>query len=125
MILGTVQAVDNTNGLSILLDSETEATTKDYKYLASYVPAVGDRVLIEEISGTYVIIGKVINEVANAGQAVHATSADRATTATTANRVNNNYGSTAADIYFRTTTASASTAKLQYRYGTSGAWKDV
>ena len=122
MILGTVQAVDNTSGLSILLDSETEATTKDYKYLASYVPAVGDRVLIEQISGTYVIIGKIISTKANAGQAAHATSA---TTATTANRVNNNYSSTAADIYFRTTTASASTATLQYRYGTNGAWKDV
>ena len=122
MILGTVQAVDNTSGLSILLDSETEATTKDYKYLASYVPAVGDRVLIEQISGTYVIIGKIISSKANAGQAAHATSA---TTATTANRVNNNYSSTAADIYFRTTTASASTATLQYRYGNNGAWKDV
>lgn len=122
MILGTVQAVDNTSGLSILLDSETEATTKDYKYLASYVPAVGDRVLIEQISGTYVIIGKIISSKANAGQASHATSA---TTATTANRVNNNYSSTAADIYFRTTTASASTATLQYRYGNNGAWKDV
>jgi hypothetical protein len=122
MILGTVQAVDNTSGLSILLDSETEATTKDYKYLASYVPAVGDRVLIEQISGTYVIIGKIISTKANAGQAAHATSA---TTATTANSVNNNYGSNAADIYFRTTTASASTATLQYRYGTSGAWKNV
>ena len=122
MILGTVQAVDNTSGLSILLDSETEATTKDYKYLASYVPAVGDRVLIEQISGTYVIIGKIISTKANAGQAAHATSA---TTATTANRVNNNYSSTAADIYFRTTTASASTATLQYRYGNNGAWKDV
>ena len=122
MILGTVQAVNNTNGLSILLDSETEATTKDYKYLASYVPAVGDRVLIEQISGTYVIIGKIISTKANAGQAAHATSA---TTATTANSVNNNYGSNAADIYFRTTTASASTATLQYRYGPSGAWKNV
>lgn len=122
MILGTVQAVDNTNGLSILLDSETEATTKDYKYLASYVPAVGDRVLIEQISGSYVIIGKIISTKANAGKAAHATSA---TTATTANSVNNNYGSNAADIYFRTTTASASTATLQYRYGTSGAWKNV
>ena len=122
MILGTVQAVDNTSGLSILLDSETEATAKDYKYLASYVPAVGDRVLIEQISGTYVIIGKIISTKANAGQAAHATSA---TTATTANSVNNNYGSNAADIYFRTTTASASTATLQYRYGTSGAWKNV
>lgn len=119
MILGKVQAVDNTNGLSILLDSETEATTKDYKYLASYVPAVGDRVLIEQISGTYVIIGKIISTKANAGQAAHATSA------TTANSVNNNYSSNAADIYFRTTTASASTATLQYRYGTSGAWKNV
>ena len=122
MILGTVQAVDNTNGLSILLDSETEATTKDYKYLASYVPAVGDRVLIEEISGTYVIIGKVISAVSSSGQA---RTANSATTATTANSVNNNYGSNAADIYFRTTTASASTATLQYRYGTSGAWKNV
>lgn len=59
MILGKVSAIDSTNGLQITIDGETSATTKKYKYLASYTPAVNDRVLIEEIGGSYVILGKI------------------------------------------------------------------
>lgn len=87
MILGTISAVDDDYGLQLVIDGEDEPTTKKYTYLASYVPAATDRVLIEEISGSYVIIGKVINEVASSGivrQAANATNADNATNATTA-----------------------------------------
>ena len=84
MILGTVHARDNTQGLQIVIDGEEEATEKKYHYLASYVPAAGDRVLIEEIGDSYVVIGKVIEQYASSGQARHASSADSATSATSA-----------------------------------------
>ena len=84
MILGTVYAKDNNEGLQIIVDGEDEATEKKYHYLASYVPAAGDRVLIEEIGDSYVVIGKVIDQYASSGQARHASSADSATSATSA-----------------------------------------
>ena len=84
MILGTVHARDNNEGLQIIIDGEDEATEKKYHYLASYVPAAGDRVLIEEIGDSYVVIGKVIDQYSSSGQARHASSADSATNATNA-----------------------------------------
>lgn len=59
MILGTIKSVTLNSGLSILIDGETEPTAKDYKWLAPYRPSVGDRVLIEKVSDSYVILGKI------------------------------------------------------------------
>ena len=90
MILGTISAVDNTDGLQLIIDGEDVATTKKYTYMASYVPVANDRVLIEEVGGSYVIMGKVISDVASSGiarsaqTAVNATNAENATNATTA-----------------------------------------
>lgn len=90
MILGTISAVDNDNGLQLIIDGEDDPTTKKYTYMASYVPAANDRVLIEEVGGSYVIMGKVINDVASSGivrtaqtaiNADNATAADNAATA--------------------------------------------
>lgn len=67
MILGTISAVDNDNGLQLIIDGEDLPTTKKYAYMASYVPEANDRVLIEEIGGSYVIVGKVINEFTESG----------------------------------------------------------
>jgi hypothetical protein len=45
----------------VTFDGETIASQKLYKRLASYSsPAVSDRVLLLKISGTYVILGKVV-----------------------------------------------------------------
>jgi len=41
-------------------DGETAARTKLYKRLSSYTPEVGDRVYIVPMSGTYIVIGKVV-----------------------------------------------------------------
>jgi len=41
-------------------DGETAPSAKKYKRLSSYTPAVGDRVLMAEIAGTYVILGKIV-----------------------------------------------------------------
>ena len=90
MILGTISAVDNDNGLQLIIDGEDTPTTKKYTYMSSYVPAANDRVLIEEIGGSYVIVGKVISDFTESGiarQAASATTAqnaDNATNATTA-----------------------------------------
>ena len=81
MILGTISAIDNDNGLQLIIDGEDEPTTKKYTYMASYVPTANDRVLIEEISGSYVIMGKVISDVASSGIARTAETATSATTA--------------------------------------------
>ena len=116
MILGTISAVDADNGLQLIIDGEDLPTTKKYTYMASYVPTANDRVLIEEINGSYVIIGKVINEVASSGiarvsetanNAINATNAQNAltaTNATTADGLNgNNYGKVAGSLIARYT----------------------
>ena len=93
MIIGTISAVDNSNGLQLTIDGEDAPTTKKYTYMASYVPAANDRVLIEEVSGSYVVMGKIIDDYTqsgvvrratdsvNAENAENATNADYATTA--------------------------------------------
>ncbi len=68
MILGKVNAIHD-YGLSVLIDGETKATTKAYTFLSSYSPVVGDRVLIAEVSGQYVILGKIVSNPADAGTA--------------------------------------------------------
>jgi len=39
---------------------ENAASQKPYKYLQSYTPTVGDKVLVARVSKTYVILGKVV-----------------------------------------------------------------
>lgn len=93
MILGTISAIDNTKGITVLIDGEGTASEKKYSYLASYVPAVNDRVLIEEISGSYVIMGKICTDMSESGNARHADTATNAENAT--NATNATYADTA------------------------------
>lgn len=58
MIIGTVHAVTGTE-LTLLIDGETEPTTKTYKQTGFYIPKAGDRVTIEEINGSYVVTGTI------------------------------------------------------------------
>lgn len=44
----------------IRFNGETEDSSKQYKYLGSYTPIVGDYVVLVMISRTYVILGKVV-----------------------------------------------------------------
>ena len=102
MILGTISAIDNDNGVQLIIDGEDSPTTKKYTYMASYVPAANDRVIIEEIGGSYVLMGKVISDFASSGMArvaqtaVNATSADTATSAQTADTATNATNATTA-----------------------------
>ena len=84
MILGTISAVDDDNGLQLIIDGEDDPTTKKYTYISSYVPTANDRVLIEEISGSYVIIGNIISDKDLSGIARTAQTAQSAQTAASA-----------------------------------------
>ena len=106
MILGKISAIDDSEGLQLIIDGEESPTKKKYRYLASYVPAAGDKVAIEEAGGSYVVVGKlieatemagIVKKAAEADHAAKATSADSATqadTATTANNAENSTNST-------------------------------
>lgn len=65
MMLGTITNVSRNVGVAVQIDGETAPTTKKYMWVVPYYPKTGDRVLIEEISGTYVILGKVTNNYRN------------------------------------------------------------
>ena len=109
MILGTISAVDSDNGLQLIIDGEDTPTTKKYTYMASYVPAANDRVLIEEISGSYVIMGKIISDVASSGIA---RTADTATSAATSAECTGN-AATATKADEATALTGASTQQVQ------------
>lgn len=95
MILGTISSWTNNGGVTVTIDGEETATTKKYMWLASYLPVVGDRVLIEEIGGSYVILGKLTTNRPTSTQALY-----------TANNVNNHdngyvsFGIKGGDLYF-------------------------
>lgn len=60
IFLATVTKIVSNQGINLLIDGEQEPTTKKYTYLASYSsPRVNDRVLVVEIDGSYVVLGKV------------------------------------------------------------------
>lgn len=86
MILGTISYVDDESGLQLIIDGENEPTTKKYSYISSYVPEADDRVIIEEIGGSYVIMGKLITDFESSGLARKADLATNATNATNAAR---------------------------------------
>ena len=56
--LGTVTSTSG--GVFVRFDGETTASQKSYKRLASYSPAVNDRVLLIKVGGTYIILGRVV-----------------------------------------------------------------
>lgn len=58
--LGTIDT-DYTSGRPrILFDGYTTTSIKEYAYLASYTPVAGDRVLLASVSGTYIVIDKIV-----------------------------------------------------------------
>lgn len=59
LIVATVADV-SAAGTSLILPGQTEATQKKYKRLASASVAQGDAVLCVRISGTIVVLGKIV-----------------------------------------------------------------
>lgn len=56
---GTVVATGSA-GVQVRIDGETTAGSGWWKRLASYSPAIGDRVYFVRVSSSYLVIGKVI-----------------------------------------------------------------
>lgn len=44
----------------VIFDDELAVSTKEYPYIASYSPLSDDRVLLLRVSGSFVILGKII-----------------------------------------------------------------
>jgi len=57
--LATVVDLFENNTAKIKFDGEDVPSEKQYAYLKSYTPEVGDRILLAAIGGTYIILGKV------------------------------------------------------------------
>lgn len=57
--LATVTIASGSN-FKIKFDGEEVESQKIYKRLSTYSPQKGDRVLLAVISGTYVVLGKVV-----------------------------------------------------------------
>lgn len=73
MMLGTISTFTRGSGVTVIIDGETVATEKRYMWLASYKPTVGDRVLIEEVSDQYIILGKVTTDTVTSALMFNAT----------------------------------------------------
>lgn len=56
--LGTIGGVSGGKA-RVKFDGESTTSSKYYSCLSSYSPVVGDRVLIANIAGTHVVLGKV------------------------------------------------------------------
>lgn len=57
--LATVVGLWENGSAKIQFDGEDEPSEKEYSYLASYKPAINDRVLLASVAGTYIILNKV------------------------------------------------------------------
>lgn len=58
--LGTIDPGYSGGRPRIIFDGEDAPSQKKYPYLGSYTPGKNDRVLLLSVSGTYVVLGKVI-----------------------------------------------------------------
>lgn len=57
--LATVAALFENGTAKIQFDGEETASEKQYAYLESYRPEIGNRVLLGVLGGTYIILGKI------------------------------------------------------------------
>lgn len=57
--LATVVDLFENATAKVLFDGEEEPSEKQYSYLDSYIPSIGDRALLGTLGGTYIILGKI------------------------------------------------------------------
>ena len=58
--LATVDPSYSSGRPKLMFDGETVVSQKTYPYLSSYSPSANHRVLVANIAGTHVILGRVI-----------------------------------------------------------------
>ena len=59
-VLATVDPSYSSGRPKLLFDGETVVSQKTYPYLSSYSPSANHRVLVANIAGTHVILGRII-----------------------------------------------------------------
>jgi len=59
LYLATIGTVSS-SGVTLIFDGQTTETAKSYKRLASYSPSAGQRVLVAKLSGSYVVLGRIV-----------------------------------------------------------------
>jgi hypothetical protein len=123
MILGKI-SYRYSNGLELIIGGEDEPTNKVYRYLASYVPSNGDRVLIEEIGDSYVVLGKVIDQYSDSGKARTASTADTADKATSASSATNATNATNA-TYTNYVKSYSGSSNIQFAYFNGNIWAKI
>lgn len=58
--LGTIDPAYSGSGRpKVIFDGSTTASSKTYPYLSSYTPRANDRVILANVGGTHVILGKI------------------------------------------------------------------
>lgn len=60
LLIATVANYNSSSGSTLFLPGSSEPTTKRYKRVSGSSIANGYQVLVAKISGTYVIIGRII-----------------------------------------------------------------
>lgn len=60
LLIATVDNYNSSTGSTLILPGSTTPTTKRYKRISGLSISSGYRVLVAKISGTYVIIGRII-----------------------------------------------------------------
>lgn len=58
--MGTIAQGYSTGRPLVVFDGDDASGEKEYPYLSSYTPSSGDRVLLGKVSGSYVILGRVV-----------------------------------------------------------------
>lgn len=58
--LGKIDPAYATGRPKIVFDGDTSASGKAYPYLSSYTPSANDRVLIANVGGSHVVLGKIL-----------------------------------------------------------------
>jgi hypothetical protein len=58
--IGTISQGYSSGRPSVTFDGDDASTVKQYPYLSGYTPVSGDRVLMALVSGSYVILGRLV-----------------------------------------------------------------
>lgn len=58
--LGVIDPAYSSGRPRVIFDGDEVVSQKAYSYLSSYTPTANDRVILANIAGTHVILGKIV-----------------------------------------------------------------
>lgn len=60
LLIATIDNYNSSTGSTLILPGSTTATQKRYKRIDGLTVASGNRVLVARVSGTYLILGRIV-----------------------------------------------------------------